>query len=367
MRVMFDAFELSPGAGKSMGIYNYAKNLFHALVAADDPEIEWVVACNAACAADFQGAGAKAGRVEVRVLHDGIPGRISRQIWLRLRAAIEARRAHADIYFSPKGFLPGGLGLISPRTRSVVVIHDLIPLWYHEHFPGHFGRLEEFVVNTTLVRSAREADRIIAISNATASDIKVRIGRTDGVDVVHNGVPECEPGIPPIPAPFIFAVTSQFPHKNARGVLDAYACYREVSEEPLPLVVCGYDAGDAPGVHSVTGVTDAELHACYATASVFLFLSLIEGFGFPPVEAMRHGTPVVCSDIAVHREVTRGAATYVSADDPTEVATALRAVLAAGDPDRDAIASCVAGYSWLACASGVLRTLRSVCSEKATA
>jgi glycosyltransferase involved in cell wall biosynthesis len=360
MKVVFDAFELSPVAGKSRGIYNYAKNLFQALVAAEESGIEWVVLCNASCAADFQAKGTKAGRVDVRVLHDGVPGRVSRQMWQRFRAALEVRHARADIYFSPKGFLPNGLGLIVPRARSVVVIHDLIPLWYHDHFPGHFGRMEEFVVNRALVRSALEADRVIAISHATATDIKDRLGRAAGVDVVHNGVPECEPGKLPVPAPFIFAVTSRFPHKNARGILEAYARYREVSENPLPLVVCGLEGDEAPGVHWITGITDAEVHACYAGASVFLFLSLIEGFGFPPVEAMRHGTPVVCSDIASLREVTRGAATYVSPHDPAAVASALCDVLQAGPPDREVIASAVAGYTWPDCASGVLEALRAV-------
>lgn len=355
IRVLFDVFELAPGVGKSMGIYNYARNLFQALIEAGDGQVELVALCNPACAPDFP---VEAGRGERVIIGNGVPGRLKRQLWLHGRAAVEARRQRADVYFSPKGFLPRGLKLLAPGMRSVVVVHDLIPFWYSEFHPGYFGRLEERVVNGALAHAVRRADALVAISRATADDIAARLGRRANVAVVHNGVPLAEPGALPVEAPYIFAVTSSFPHKNPAGVLAAYRQYRAQVDEPLPLVVCGIDSGGEPGVISLKGVSDGALHACYANAGLFLFLSWIEGFGFPPVEAMAHGTRVLCSDIPSLREVTRGAAAYVAPDDSETAGRMIAAMLADSPPhDAEQMKAAAAGYSWQACAAGVLSVL----------
>ncbi len=351
MRVLFDAFELAPGTGKSMGIYNYARHLLPALTEVAGPSIQFVVACNSACAADFRLA---APTVSTRILHHGVPGKFARQVWWRGRAALEAAKARAEIYFSPKGFLPYAMGLLAPRVRTVVVVHDLIPLWYRAHHPGHFGLLEEHVVARALIDSVRGAHGLIAISQATADDIKTRVGRREGVCVVPNGIPTTPPGEPPLPGPYIMAVTSRLPHKNATGVLQAYQRYRERTPHPLPMVVCGLDASSVAGVHCVSRLTDAQLHGCYAHASLLLFLPRIEGFGFPPVEAMAHGTPVICSDIPALREVTRGAATLVPLDDPDRTASAMTAVLAGSHPDAAEITGAVADFTWQKCAAGII-------------
>lgn len=351
LRIFFDAYELAPGVGKSIGIYNYAKNLFRALVENLGNSIELTVACNSACAPDFD---ASHPSVKLQVLRQGAPSTLARQLWLRGGAALAFRRNRSDIYFSPKGFLPNGIRLLSPRAKSAVVVHDLIPLWYAEKHPGHFGQLEQLVVNQGLSHSVRKADCVIAISGATATDIERRLGRSAGVVVVHNGVPVTPPGLPPLSGPYVFAVTSSFPHKNASGVLAAYSAYRQLTDTPIPLVVCGIDDPLLPGVVALKGLSDTAMHGCYANARLVLFLSFVEGFGFPPVEAMTHGTQALCSDIPSLREVTRGAAFYAPPDDPQKVGRKLHELLAQPAPDRKATAAAVAGFSWDACARGIL-------------
>lgn len=355
LRVLFDAYELAPGAGKSMGIYNYAKNLLHELALAGDQSVQLIVACNTACAADFQ---PRRNNVRVEIIGAGAPGKLARQLWLRGGAALQVRKQCADIYFSPKGFLPNGVTMLSPRAKSVVVVHDLIPLWYADHFPGHFGWLEELVVNRSLIRSACKADRVIAISQATAMDIQTRLGRSKDVIVVHNGVPICAPGDAPIEGPYIFAVSSGLPHKNASGLIEAYRQYRELAKNPLPLVLCGVAQPEVDGIHAMRGLSDAEMHGCYAHARLFVFLSRIEGFGFPPLEAMSHGTEVLCSDIPALREVTHGAAYYVPPDEPQAVCAKLLEILDRPAPDRDLVSKTVKAFSWDTCAKGVLAVLQ---------
>ncbi len=350
-RVLFDAFELVRGAGKSMGIYNYALRAFDAMADKVPDGFELCVACNAASAAEFDPAGRRG--VRRVVLADGAPSKWQRQAWLRWGARRESLRQEAAVYLSPKGFLPGMFGPLR-GLRTVVVVHDLIPMWYAEHHPGYFGRVEERLVVGGLERSVRWSDRLIAISQATRADLATRLQRVDGVDVVLNGLPTMPVAPVPEREPYIFAITSALPHKNARGVLEAYATYRRLVAEPLPLRVAGIDDPGQPGV-SVTGrLDDAEIHATYAGARAFLFLSLAEGFGFPPLEAMSHGTPVVASDIPPLRELTDGVVDLVDPSSPAAAGAALARVVERIDPDYAERARAVAArYGWGACASGL--------------
>lgn len=361
IRVLFDVVELAPGMGKSMGIYNYALNLYRHILPLLADDVELHVACNAGCAADFGPAGARSVHQHV-VSARRTPGTFERQLWMRMGAQALAKRLGCTHYFSPKGFLPGWFGRPMGLT-SVVVLHDLIPLWYEVHAPGTFGRLERRVVNGGLLRAARHADELVVISAATADEVQQLAGRPQArMHVVHNGVPFVRPEVArPVDHPYLFAVSSAMPHKNAQGLLDAYACYRERVSDPLPLIVCGLPDMGLPGVTSVRGLSDVALHTYYAHAEVFLFLSLVEGFGFPPVEAMSHGTPVVCSDIASLREVTAGAALLVPPKQPNLVAQQLAALLSeprALADMRERGPKVAQRYGWVPCAQAVLDVLR---------
>lgn len=360
--VVFDAYELVPGAGKSIGIYNYAKNLWRALQ--QDPAqragIKWCLTCNVANADDFPVLGDPA-LFRRHVFGTSAPGKIARQLWLRGGAAWTLRKLGASAYFSPKGFLPAGLGFALRGGPAVVTVHDLIPFWYQDKLPGYFGVVEERLVTGGLLHAVRQADTVIAISQATAADIKLRTGRDAGVRVVYNGVPFSPAAERPRPGRYLFAVSSHLPHKNLDGLLAAYRAYRAQASDPLPLVVCGVRQPDEAGVEAVRNVSDAELHSYYAHAEVVIFLSHIEGFGFPPVEAMLHGARVLCSDIPSLREVTRGQAVYVDQTDAAAAGRVLGELLKdAGTSSREAAEARVRvaqTFTWAQCASGVRRQL----------
>lgn len=360
--VVFDAYELVFGAGKSIGIYNYAKNLWRALQeeSAQSASVQWCVICNAANVDDFPVLGDPTV-FRRHVVGRSAPGKVTRQFWLRGGAAWTLRKLGASAYFSPKGFLPAGLGFALRGGPAVVTVHDLIPFWYRDRVPGYFGVLEERLVNGGLLHAARQADAVIAISHATAADIKFRTGRDAGVSVVYNGVPFTPAAARPREGRYLFAVSSHLPHKNLEGLLAAYRAYRASTGDPLPLVVCGVRQPDEPGVEAVRNISDAQLHAYYAHAEVVIFLSHIEGFGFPPVEAMLHGTRVLCSDIPSLREVTLGQATYVDQTDGASAGQALGELLkdasGAGNGAADARRRAAETFTWAQCASGVQREI----------
>jgi len=358
MRIVFDAYELVPGQGKSIGIYIYAKNLLKALVQQldDDTDTEIIVLANAGNIADFSYSH-KNVKVEIIGV---VPGKLKRIGWLFGGAALRLKNLKADVYFSPKGFLPKALKFFSPGIKTVLVIHDLIPLWYKEHYPGQFGWLEELFINTSIVSSAKTADSVIAISQATADDIAQRLGRTSGVSVVYNGVAITQPGPRPFAQPYLFAIASTLPHKNAAGVLAAYQAYRQCSQAPLQLILCGIAEPNQEGVIAIKRLDEPSLHSYYEYAELFIFLSLAEGFGFPPVEALGHGTPVICSDIPVLQEVSKGLANYVPANEPQQVAKKIVEVLTQENTEAMKVVrkAILAEFSWSACAGGVLRVIR---------
>jgi len=358
LRIVFDTYELIPGQGKSIGIYNYAKYLLKALIQVVDDKTEIFVICNCSNISDFTYDHNAVTNV---VISGGTPGKISRMIWSYGRAAMIIKRLGADVYFSPKGFLPKGINLLSPWTQTVVVIHDLIPLWYAEHYPGYFGWLEELVVNHSIISTVKFADKLIAISQATADDIAFRLGRTKGISVVHNGFSITEPGPRPVDNPYIFAMASQLPHKNADGLLAAYRAYRALENSPLTLVICGISELNQPGVVAVKDLDDTSLHAYYAYADLFVFLSLIEGFGYPPLEALAHGTPVICSDIPSLRETTKGFANYVPPTQAEVVGKKMATLLSQNTPvgikkERMTI---IHKYNWRSCANDVLGVIKN--------
>lgn len=367
MRVLYDVFELSPRGGKSIGIYHYARQLLAALVEQLPDDVELVLPCHGDNIADFS----LDMPGELLRLAPATPGKLARQWWTRHGIRHTMRRHDCDLYFTPKGFLPGWWGGCQ-GIKTCAVVHDLIPLWYAEHHPGYFGWLESLIVNQGLARTCRHADGLITISQAAAHDIRRRLTRAKTPTVIHNGMTP-PPRMAPRAAresakPFMFAMTSTLPHKNAAVLLEAYRLYRAYAAEPLDLVVCGLDGCDQPGVTAVKGITPARLHAYYRDSVLFVFLSLTEGFGFPPLEAMLHGTPTLCADIEVLRETTRGNAVFVNPTDPAAVARQMAWCLSdqgAGSlaAIRASAASVVDSFSWRQCASEVLavwlQTIRS--------
>lgn len=348
--VAFDAYEIVPGSGRSIGIQNYSFRLLQAMARSVPADVDLLVLANSANAAQVRAAVGAAPRVSVAVL-GGPPGKLRRQLWQYGLAGLELRRRGAAGYFSPRGYLPYGL---PAGTRSVVVCHDLIRLWYSRHAPGYFSWLEHRILCAGLVRSVRQADHVVAISQATAQDIAAYVPGAAPVSVVHNGIPMVASTRRERVGPYLFAVTSTLPHKNSAGLLAGYAAYRRLSAAPLPLVVCGLDGVDAPGVSCVRGISDETLHNLYAHAEGFVTCSFIEGFGFPPLEALLHGVPSLCSDIPAHREVTMGSALFADPHDPAAIGQGLSDLVALRRRLLPGLADKVrATFSWTRCADGV--------------
>lgn len=331
MRLVVDCFKLVKGAGKSIGIYNLALNLVREL-ASSLGDNELVVMGNQYNRKDFAVHG-----VEFMEIRKDPLNKITCIFWELFEVSMRARRLGADRILFPRGYAS-----MLHLTRESVIIHDMIPFYYHENYPGYFNRLENFYIRWRLKASARGADDVITISEASKRDIikysRVPAGRITVINNGYNRIPQKEYADPG--EAYILAITSGLPHKNAEGIVRTYERYCQMTDEPLLLKIVGIeDVGKFTGNPGVAGrisclkyvEKNEDFYQLIYGARVFLFLSLIEGFGFPPIEAMQLGTPVVCSDVSSLPEVAGDAAVYVNPEDYDSAARALAGILADGE------------------------------------
>lgn len=170
------------------------------------------------------------------------------------------------------------------------------------------------------------------------------------------------------PGGYYFAAGNQSPNKNMARLVEAM---EHLGESVLPLAIAG---GYASGVTQTSvaqnaqtrplgRVSDSELKVLYANAAAFVWPSLYEGFGIPPLEAMTLGTPVLASNTTAMPEVLGAAVSYFDPKDVDSIAAALRAfhALPAQEKDemKEASKARAQQFSWSASAAQVLGILTS--------
>ncbi|AIT80771.1 glycosyltransferase family 4 protein [Novosphingobium pentaromativorans] len=245
--------------------------------------------------------------------------------------------------------------------NSVVMIHDAQTFLYPDDYRGR----QALAYRALLPRIARRARRILTVSRfARDSLVANGIGSEAKIEVVHNGTDHILAEAPDpsmlrrhglTPGGYVLTIGSAKGYKNLRCLFDAMA-------SPLPgrqkLVIAGGPdevsyrrAGWKPPEGAVfTGfVSDGELRALYASAAVFVFPSLTEGFGLPPVEAMHCNTPVVAARAGAMPEVCGDAALLVEAGNPRAYRDAILALLddpAMAERQRLLGRSCASRLSW---------------------
>lgn len=291
------------------------------------------------------------------------PERGSRwHVWERVGLPWHASRAHISLLHSPANVVPEWTSM--PR---VVTIHDVIP-----YVPEAADASVAARDLGAAARAARRATAVITDSEASKADIVRVFGvAPERLFVVplateSTALPTDESqtlSAIGVSARFVLALAASERRKNLPGVIATFA--RVAAVEPdLQLVLTGVDATLQPRItamlseHRVPAdrvlmlgfVPDSTRNALYAGARAFLFLTLYEGFGLPILEALHHGTVVVCSNRSSCPEVAGGSALLV---DPTSAEASAEAVLRAvrmtGDERTARIAEgrrFAAGFTW---------------------
>jgi glycosyltransferase involved in cell wall biosynthesis len=262
-----------------------------------------------------------------------------RILWEQAVAPVELRALGVDILHCPANVVP-----IAAPCPTVVTVHDLS----FERFPHLFHRANRAYLGAMIRLAVRLARRIIAVSESTQRELVELLGvPSRKIEVIPNGV---EPAFRPLdpgdvarwraerglPEQYVLCFGTLEPRKNIETLVRAYARLRRERDVPHALVLAGgkgwlYDRifaevralGIEQHVHFPGFVPFDEQPLWYNGAAVFAYPSLYEGFGFPPLESMACGTPVVTSDTTSLPEVVGDAGLTVGPHDEAALADAL--------------------------------------------
>ncbi|HTQ54304.1 MAG TPA: glycosyltransferase family 1 protein [Bryobacteraceae bacterium] len=270
----------------------------------------------------------------------------------------------------------------------VVTIHDMASLLF-ETGSGMRMSARRFVLRRGLMR----AERIMAVSEATRRDVRDTLGiPEERIRLVYNA-PNPDFFLPPpagrasileryqIGYPFLLYAGNIRPQKNIPRLVEAFAVVREkLSRHPvyrdLHLIIIGDEISRYPPVRRAVIQSRVEksvrflgfvsfdaLRVFFESAALFVFPSLYEGFGLPPLEAMASGTPVVASNVSSLPEVVGEAALLVNPENVFDIARGIQEALLDEDLRARLIAkgrTQAARYSWERTAGEVLEVYREV-------
>lgn len=350
MKILIDCYELMKGYGKSIGIYNYTIGLLSELIPIINRENEIIIITNSLNNKDFNYENTKS------VCIDKVPYSAKDKVYWELLGVVQfIKKEKADLYYSPRGFLPP-----IKNCKMITTIHDLIPLYYKENYREKLINLEKMYIINRLKASCKIADKIITISNFSKKQIveKFNIDQRK-ISVIYNGIEKRKFNFEESfkDEKFIFALTSELKHKNLHGILKGYESYCEKSTNPLPLKICGIKNKDKykdivndnvwNKIEFLGYLSDRELHWHYKFSSAFLFLSKIEGFGFPPLEALQYTNKVICLKIPVLKEILNESVVYAE-DNFDDIGNKILEVISKEDMYYSDI---IENFKWSTCAS----------------
>jgi len=261
-------------------------------------------------------------------------------LWDQVQLPLRMKKERIDVFLTP--YFKAPLAAPSP---VVLIINDLIPLF----FPEEHGWLSRTYFRLMSGIATRRADRIVAISMKTKEDL-LKFFRLPAprISVVHLGLEERfrrQESSPAeitkkygLPQQYILYVGNLSPHKNVKGLVQAYSLLPESLRKRHKLVLVSGQADQfRPGIEKKvkkTGMSadvvfagcldDKDLPAVYRSAFLFVFPSFYEGFGLPPLEAMACGCPVASSNASSMPEVLGEAALFFDPDDRPGMAGAMR-------------------------------------------
>jgi glycosyltransferase involved in cell wall biosynthesis len=366
VRIGIDARKLH-----DFGIGTYIRNLLRQLAHLDRAS-EFVVLCR------------NEDREAVTALGENFRPVIERSANYSLEEQVKIplvlRREKVTLFHAPHYVLPPLV-----RCRSVVTIHDCIHLMFPQYLPG---RLAFRYARASIGLAARRAARVLTVSESSKRDI-LRFVDTEAekIDVIYNAYDE-RFGVEPneedvvrvreryqLHDEFVLYAGNVKPHKNLERLIEAFDIVRRRNLDHLKLVLIGDEISKYAALRRAVHrhqlhkyvrflgyMPEETLAVMYRLAGVFVFPSLYEGFGLPPLEAMASGTPVVTSNVSSLPEVAGDAAILVDPYDPHAIADGIERVLTDEELRRGLRAKGIARakqFSW----EHSVRRVREIYSE----
>ena len=306
MRVAIDARKIN-----DFGVGTYIRNLLHWLSRLDK-ETEYLLICRRSDCERLEALGPNFRPLPNRSKNYSIAEQLS--------VPFHLMRAGVDVFHAPHYVYP----LMLP-CPGVVTIHDCI----HLRFPQQFPKLgSNSYARRMMRRAVVKSNRVLTVSEATRADLVELVNADPSkIEVIQHG---CDPYFLEtvddrelsdvakkhrLDRPFLLSVTNIKPHKNLKRLLESFGQLRRDYDD-LDLVIAGGDFSQHPELQAACKsygiekrvkplgfLEKKELRALYNLARIFVFPSLYEGSGLPPLEAMACGTPVVASDNSAIPEI----------------------------------------------------------------
>ena len=264
----------------------------------------------------------------------------------------------ADIFFMPNIIF----GSVSRETKLVLTIHDLS----FERYPQTFSwkrRIWHVFINTKKI--CQRADKIIAVSNSTKNDLEFLYKISpEKIQVVYSGISDKFKVVDRndeklisvkekynLPYKFILYLGTIEPRKNITGIVKAFGQLQKFSKKNNPpagggeifkykLVIAGSKgwmnekiffeiekSGHKDKIIFLDFVADEDKEYVFNLTSLFVYPSFFEGFGFPPLEAMQCGVPVIVSNNSSLPEIVGRAGILIDPDKPEEIYLAMKEIL----------------------------------------
>jgi glycosyltransferase involved in cell wall biosynthesis len=263
----------------------------------------------------------------------------------QIKVPLALKREGVTLFHAPHYVLPP---LVT--CRSVVTIHDCIHLMFPHYLPN---RMALSYAKASIALAARRATRILTVSESSKRDILRFVNvPADRIDVIYNSYDErfaIEPREDDVIRvrdryqlhdEFVLYAGNVKPHKNVERLIEAFHILHTRGLDHLKLVLIGDDISKYAALRRAVHrhqlhkyvrflgyLQEETLAIMYRLAGVFVFPSVYEGFGLPPLEAMASGTPVVTSNVSSLPEVAGNAAILVDPYDPEAIADGMYRVL----------------------------------------
>jgi len=306
--------------------------------------------------------------------------------WLHLRLPHLVKQLRIELLHMPANMIP-----FRVACACVVTIHDANFM----KLPEAYDPLWRAYARLMCRQAARRAHRVITVSSTAKGDIlKFFPADPEKIRVIPLGIKTFSGrgGIPPDEPerhrafarqlkPYILYVGATEPHKNLPRLIEGFGdLIHDPGFNQFKLVIAGQEGRDHHNLITVTHqgglgekviltghIPDAELAALYQEARLFVFPSLTEGFGLPPLEAMQAGVPVAASNIPTLVEVLGDAALYFDPQKTASITSALKRALVDEKLRAELIQRGqrkLRQYSWTSTAKEVVNLYREVLSER---
>lgn len=332
------AIDITRAIVESAGIGRYTYELVHALIK-DSQECDFLI-----YSTHFNNSSEKTKKFEsfrkknVELKRLRIPGKCKELLWGIPFNFLGGFLKDVDVLFAPSFFeLQRGL-----KIPQVVTIHDMATFI----FPKQRGQKMSRYLSKRAAAVCRKAESILSVSDSTKKDI------VKYLKIPENLIYRTYPGLNQLSEPspllpfglqqkqYILCVGTVEPRKNLTGLFKSYLLLPQEIQKKYKLVVCGGKGWNDSEIYELakplvddgklifTGfVSDSDLAKLYEDALLFVYPSLYEGFGFPIIEAMSFGLPVITSNISSMPEAAGGAGILIDPASPKSISLAILHVL----------------------------------------